>query len=107
MTPVCVDDVNVGGVYSMAPDEKNSQENSAKVVPRLTQKGVETSKLSEPKCGVVLDDPAEQEGLDHVETHGNRLTESVITSDTLEESENDKSSVGPADNEDHDKICTN
>ena len=90
MTPVFVDDVNEGGVSSVASDKKNSQENSAKVVPRLTQKGVETSKLYEPKCGVFLDDPAEQECLDHVEIHGNMLTESVITSDALEESENDK-----------------
>ena len=74
MTPVCVDAVSMDDVSRVAPDEKNSQENSAKVVPRLTQKGVKTSKLSEPKCGVDLENPAEQEGLDHVETHSNRLS---------------------------------
>ena len=91
----------------MVPDKGKSQENSAKVATELTQEGVGTSKLPEPECGVLLVVPAEQEGLDHVDTHGKELTESIVTSDALEESENDRSSVGPAVYEDHDNVGTN
>ena len=35
-TPGYVDDVDVGDEFVGVPDEKNSQDNSAKVVPKLT-----------------------------------------------------------------------
>ena len=70
MTPVCVGAVNMDDVISVAPDKGKSQENSAKVATELTQEGVGTSKLPEPECGVLLVVPAEQDGLDHVDTHG-------------------------------------
>ena len=56
-----------------------------KVAIELTQEGVGTSKLPEPECGVLLVGPAEQDGLDHVDTHGKELTESIVTSDALKE----------------------
>ena len=36
LTPGYVDAVNVGDEFYVAPDEKNHQNNSAKVVPKLT-----------------------------------------------------------------------
>ena len=75
MTPGYEDAANASGAILGVPDEKNSQANSAKVVPKLTQSLVE-DKL-------------------HSRT-------GVVTSEPKAESENVKRGIGPAYKVDHD-----
>ena len=80
MTPGYEDAKNASGAIVGVPDKKDSQDNSAKVVPKLTQSLVEDKRHS--RTG-------------------------VVTSEPKAESENVKGGIGPAYNVDHDKEGAN